>query len=292
MILKPSLVLTAALCASTLAVLGVLTDLSKPPPPDVPLEGVPIPELDAAEAVYAEAQRALDGDLRRLSLTTLLVSPEERRDRLMAWPEQNRAALDAQNARSLAIQTLYDRHHIPGPPGPLEVMAARAPKTPAEAASPAGRLRALGNEAARLRETHAGDPEKRRDRLMAREAEHGAAARELSAGIAAEARRTDAPLSKAPVAKITAAAALPADATAADRELAALSDRLDAIHAANPSPGRRTEGPPATPAELEAWRDRIMALTAPVEEEMRPFRQANAARDNQNLIDYILEQTR
>ncbi|MES2709101.1 MAG: hypothetical protein V4726_21070 [Verrucomicrobiota bacterium] len=292
MILKPSLILTSVLGASTLAVLGVLTDFSKPPQPAVPPAGVPIPELDAAEAVYAEAQRVLDEDLRRLNLTTLLVSPEERRDRLMAWPDQNRAALDAQNARSQAIQKLYDRHHIPGPPGLVEVMAARAPKTPAEAASPAGRLWALENEAARLRETHAGDPEKLRDALMAWEAEHGAAARELSAEISAGIRKNVPPASKDPVAKITAAASLPADATPADRQLAALRDRLDAIHEANPGPGQRTEGPPATAEELEAWRDRIMALTAPIEEEMRPFNQAAAARDHQKLIEHIHEQTR
>src|SRR6188768_493851 len=113
MLLNPSLILTGVFCDSTLAVLGVLTDKTIPP-----LQGDSIPELDAAEAEYQAAEKLLDEDQRRLNLTTLLLSPEERRDRLMAWPEQNRASLDAQNARSLAIQKLYDQYNIPGPPGP------------------------------------------------------------------------------------------------------------------------------------------------------------------------------
>ncbi|MES2708701.1 MAG: hypothetical protein V4726_19050 [Verrucomicrobiota bacterium] len=134
MILKSSssLVLTAALCVSAL---GVLTDAGKPGPPAVAPRSAP-----AAE--HAAARRALDGDLRRLSLTPLLASPEERRDRLMAWRDQNRAALGSQDVRCLTIQTLCARHHMPSPPGPLEMMAARSPKTLTEAASPKARLRA------------------------------------------------------------------------------------------------------------------------------------------------------
>ncbi|RYD28673.1 MAG: hypothetical protein EOP86_22770 [Verrucomicrobiaceae bacterium] len=92
--------------------------------------------------------------------------------------------------------------------------------------------------------------------------------------------------------RLTASASLPAGASASEIRLAALQDRLAAIHDTDPSPALRVDGPPATAEEMEAWRERIISLTVPLEEEMRPLSQPLVDRATQQLLEHVHEQLR
>lgn len=224
------------------------------------------PQIITAEAHYEVLQQIIDKDYGLWLASHMADPPRVRRERLIEWMTTNRAALEEQLARSNAVDALYERHQVPPPLSPSEVLERNAPATEEEAASPLGRSWKLGYDLARLREVHAGNPRALRDALREwnlAHAEEIMAVEQALRNELAQTSRTGLPVAESD--QPDAARSLPeerlADISEESRTLFLLEDRMREAMAGfrRPAP---VNGIAPSLEECRAWRDAVAAKTS------------------------------